>query len=63
LIDLSLGNTKVGDAGLAHLKGLTGLKSLDLQGTPVTAKGLEAFRAAVPGCQIEHDGGKIEPKK
>jgi hypothetical protein len=29
----------------------------------VSAKGLEAFRAAVPACRIEHDGGTIEPKK
>jgi len=30
--------------------------------TKVTAKGLESFRVAMPGCRIEHDGGVIEPK-
>jgi hypothetical protein len=34
-----------------------------VQKTKVTAKGLEEFHAAVPGCKIEHDGGTIEPKK
>jgi formylglycine-generating enzyme required for sulfatase activity len=37
---LNLDATKVNDAGLAHLQGLTRLASLDLRGTPVTDAGL-----------------------
>jgi hypothetical protein len=31
--------------------------------TGVTAKGVGALHAVVPGCRIEYDGGVIEPKK
>ena len=51
------------DAGLAQFKDCKGLTELDVRKTQVTAKGLEAFHAAVPGCKIEHDGGAIEPQK
>jgi hypothetical protein len=36
---------------------------LDVRKTKVTAKGVDAFHAAVPGCEIEHDGGTTPPKK
>ena len=55
------GNTEVTDAGLAQLKDCKGLTALDVRKTQVTAKGLEAFHAALPGCRIEHAGGVIEP--
>jgi hypothetical protein len=53
----------VSDAGLARLQSLTGLARVMVRETRVTPKGIEAFHAAVPGCQIVHDGGTIEPKK
>lgn len=40
ILDLDLEGTQVTDAGLAHLKGLTNLKSLDLYYTRVTDAGL-----------------------
>ena len=55
--------TAVTDAGLAHLKDCKALTRLDVRMTGVTATGLEAFRAAVPKCKIEHDGGTTEPRK
>ena len=60
---LNLGSMGVTDAGLAHLKDCKNLAELDLRRTKVTAKGVDEFHAAVPGCKIEHDGGVIEPKK
>ena len=36
---------------------------LDLRMTKVTAKGVADFRAAVPGCKIEHDGVVIAPSR
>jgi hypothetical protein len=41
---LDLGITKVGDAGLAHLKGLKKLRGLVLIGRPVTDAGLAHVR-------------------
>ena len=41
---LFLTSTKVGDAGLAHLKGLENLKVLSLSRTQVTDKGLDALK-------------------
>ena len=44
VIGVALGGTKVTDAGLAHLKGLTQLQSLNLGFTKVTDTGLEHLR-------------------
>ncbi|MBM3979522.1 MAG: hypothetical protein FJ304_04415 [Planctomycetes bacterium] len=73
LTQLYLSNTQVSDAGLAQFKDCknlkhldvrkTKVKHLDVRKTKVTAKALEEFHAAVPGCKIVHDGGVIEPKK
>ncbi len=41
------------DAGLTHLKGLNGLKFLDLQHTHVTDAGVAKFQKALPNCKIE----------
>ena len=41
LLQLSIYNTQVTDANLAHLTGLTTLRSLNLSGTRITSKGLE----------------------
>ena len=40
VVDVSLGGTKITDVGLAHLEGLTKLKSLYLSKTEVTGAGL-----------------------
>jgi hypothetical protein len=43
----------VDDRGVAHLKVLTNLGRLELQGTAVTSAGLRELRAAVPGIILE----------
>lgn len=46
-------NRAVTDAGLASLHGLAGLDFLNLEGfTGVTAAGVAALRAALPGCEV-----------
>ena len=45
--------SKVTDAGLVHLKGMTDLRSLDLRNTEVTAEGVKALQAALPECRIQ----------
>jgi len=44
VIGVDLEHTRVTDAGLEHLKGLSKLQTLDLQGTSVTDAGLEHLR-------------------
>lgn len=51
------------NAGPAHFKHCTGLTKRVANETRMTAAGPAAFHATVPGCQIAHDGGVIEPKK
>jgi F-box/leucine-rich repeat protein 14 len=46
------GCSRVTDQGLIHLNGLTRMKRLYLNGCNVTDKGLQAVRAALPGCEI-----------
>jgi internalin A len=41
---LQLLDTKIGDMGLSHLKGLTQLQNLNLDGTAVTDAGLEYLK-------------------
>ncbi len=55
-------NSKVSDAGLAHLAGCPKLVSLNFKKTKVTEAGVKKLAAALPGCRIEWDGGVIEPK-
>jgi len=42
----------IGDSGLAHLKGLTNLRTLNLTGTTVTAAGVKDLEKALPKLQI-----------
>ncbi len=49
---LILWDTEITDAGLVHLHSLTNLRELILWGTRVTDEGAEAFRSALPGCDV-----------
>ena len=49
---LDLGDTDITDEGLAHLKGLTNLKSLNLRGTDVSDEAVDKLREALPNCRI-----------
>jgi hypothetical protein len=49
---LSLWNTQVSDAGLKHLKGLSRLRYLNLNGTLVTEEGIADLRRAIPGLTV-----------
>jgi hypothetical protein len=42
----------VTDAGLAHLKALTNLTQLSLDGTQVTDAGVADLRKALPKCKV-----------
>ena len=52
LRDLDLQGTKVDDAGLEHLTGLTELWSLSLEDTMVTDAGVTKLQQALPTCSI-----------
>lgn len=52
LEELSLRDTQITDAGLEHLKGLTRLRALDLQGTKVSGDGIRSLQRALPDCVI-----------
>ena len=50
---LFLNNTKVTDAGLEHLKGMTNLRKLTLVDTQVTDEGVDKLQQALPDCKIK----------
>jgi hypothetical protein len=54
--ELSFHGKNVTDAGLEKLKGLTGLRPLNLCNTQVTVQGIEELRKALPNCRIRWDG-------
>ena len=54
VVRVYLHRTKVSDAGLAHLKGLTKLESLLLYSTKVTNAGVKQLQQALPNCKIKH---------
>ncbi len=60
-LDLS-GCTKVTDIALAQLKECKNLTSLKLQKTKVTEAGIAEFAKALPGCEIQSNGGVLEPR-
>lgn len=56
LVSLHLAGTGLTDEALDTLKMLQKLSYLDLRGNKqLTAEGLDALKAAMPGCQIDHD--------
>ena len=53
VVEIGLSNNKKAtDAGLVHLKGLTGLQTLALRGTKITDAGVVDLRKALPACEI-----------
>lgn len=56
LVEITLADTAVTDAGLASLESCPQLKNVDVSHTQVTSAGIERFRAALPLCQVRHDG-------
>jgi hypothetical protein len=51
---ITLAETAITDAGLAHLRGLTKLQRLSLGGTEVTEAGMNELKRALPGLTIRH---------
>jgi len=45
------------DEGVVTLKELAKLQTLQLEGTRVTADGIETLRKALPGCHVSHNAG------
>ena len=64
VVEVDLSGTKASDAAIEPLKGLTGLKKLDLRGTKVTKQGAEGLQADLSDCQIVRDrkGNVPQPK-
>ena len=54
VVSVFLNDTKVTDAGLVHLKGLTKLEQLYLRGTKVTPAGVKKLQQALANCRIDH---------
>ena len=52
VVEVSLGNRKITDAGLVHLKGLVNLQTLDLAFTKTTDAGVADLQKALPNCKI-----------
>src|SRR5580658_10146118 len=52
LRELNLYRSKISDAGLTKLRQLRNLETLDLRYSGVSVSGVQAFRAALPKCQV-----------
>jgi hypothetical protein len=50
---LNLSGTRVTDAGLKSLVGLSKLGELNLSFTSVTEAAVKAFQESVPGCEVK----------
>ena len=48
-----MGETKITDAGLEHLKGLTGLRELDLVETQITDSGVQQLKQSLPKLTVQ----------
>ncbi len=60
LTELNLDATQITDDGLEYLTGHP-LTTLYLRNTKVSAGALTKFHEALPGCQVFHDGGILQP--
>ena len=56
VVEVFLRNTRITDAGLPHLAGLTALERLDLYDTEVTDVGVAKLQKALPNCRIDNVG-------
>jgi hypothetical protein len=54
LEELGLHNTRIPDAGVVHVEGLTELNQLGICGTQVTNEGVKTFQQALPTCRFSH---------
>jgi hypothetical protein len=54
LTGLSLDNTRITDACVGQLAALARCRTLHVAGTGLTAAGIAALQASLPGCQIIH---------
>src|SRR3954469_25285428 len=52
VVGVGLSYTRITDAGLAHLKGLTTLESLDLTATRISDAGVKEFHRLMPKVKI-----------
>ena len=52
VVAVNLTVTRVTDAGLVHLKGLTKLESLELGLTKITRAGIAELKQVLPNCKI-----------
>jgi len=52
ITNLELSFSEISDAGLAHLKGLSGLQELYLNNTQISDAGAEELESALPQCSI-----------
>jgi Leucine-rich repeat (LRR) protein len=53
LTELQIEKNPVADTDLEHLKSLKSLRRLNVRDTKVTLAGVEAFRKALPNCEVK----------
>ncbi len=56
LLELNVYRSTISNAGLSRLESLKGLRVLDVRYSRVTSSGVEAFKKAVPDCEVEFAG-------
>ena len=69
LSELALLNLRnVGDDSLRaiaaqnrKLRGAIALRRLDVRWTAATEKGVQRLKSALPGCEVVHGGGRLQP--
>jgi len=47
-------SSQITDAGMVHLKGLTGLQTLYLNRTKVTDAGISDLQKSLPNCRVQN---------